>query len=393
MNYKVHFRGSLLVAMVRRSLGLIVVVACLFGVVSLAATTTVMGVGGPAETNHSPAAGSAGDGGTLPADRDGEGPESRQTTGEESHGLLPRWEEAYEGNCVDCHAPGQSQSKPIHPTMVDDAAVTESWFHDDGQQTGPDRSMKNEQPSWVTVKGKQLDCSDCHGVTDMGSFGSGKANRTANPHAVHQAYTNTHSCSRCHGDRASAATHGVVSPMEMTGFRDGDLLASEAEARYRGPDLGAGVGWTKYGEADSALSVPRSCGDCHGKLHGARMGFAFDETTRAGPLSDSESNTGLAYRSVSLDCEACHPSDVHAVHTDARIMDNVTVTELRSGDRPATPGAETCLECHGSGIVEQNGPHWKKETARMLGLMGPKDSAPNSTIAGMPGGDCGFCHR
>ncbi len=380
--------------MVRRSLGLIVVVACLFGIVSLAATTTVTGLAGPAETNQTLDAGPATDRGTLLGDQDaGMGAESREATASESHGLLPRWAEAYDGDCVDCHSPGQSPSKPIHPTVVDDPAAVESWFYDDGQQTGPDRTMKNEQPSWVTVNGKYVDCSDCHGVTDMDSFGSGKANRSANPHAVHQDFTKSKDCSRCHGDRASAVTHGVVSPIEMTSFRDGDLLASDAEARFGGPDLGAGAGWTKYGEADSALTVARSCGDCHGKLHGARMGFAFDGDTRAGPLSDSQSDNGFAYRSVSLDCEACHPSDVHAVHTDASIMDNVTVTELRSGERPAAPGAESCLECHGSGIVEQNGAHWKKETARMLGLMGPKDSAPNSTIGRMPGGDCGFCHR
>ena len=311
-------------------------------------------------------------------------------TNQSSFGLIPLWQESYDGTCAGCHmAKGESSlhDPPFHPVGLS-AEDNEHWFWDHNNQSGPNIALENPQVAGIQPQGTELYCTDCHAVRNPEGFENpALSNRSLDTHAVHENTVRREGCDRCHDRQANDSSWGVNSPIDMTRGFDKDFLADPAEATYGANGSEAGSGWARYGQAENPEIAQRSCGDCHGQYHLATMQFSFSPDTNVGPPIDADGGVGIKLQDTEVQCGACHTTNVHAVHTNGQMNTQGT------GNLTNVLGAETCLECHGVSIAERNKGHYTAKGAIGLGLLGENDGEPDAVGYQVVGGDCGFCHE
>lgn len=305
-------------------------------------------------------------------------------------GLVPLWEDRYDGSCAGCHMANGSNSlhdPPLHPVGLS-PEDNEHWFWDHDQQAGPSVSLENRQRAGISPLNRTVYCSDCHSVGNPDGFADpASSNRTLDPHAVHENTVRREGCERCHSSAANASTMGVDSPIDMTRGFDHELLASRTEAPVGPNGSASGSGWAVYGQADSPDVAPNSCGDCHGQYHEDTMNFSYSDETNVGPPVEASGGVGIRIQDTTFECGDCHTTNVHAVHTNGQM------NRQTPGNLTGVQGAESCLECHGVSIAERSNGHYTAKGAIGLGLFGEHDELPDAVGYKVEGGDCGFCHE
>ncbi len=341
------------------------------------------------------------------------------------------------------------------------------WFHDDDQHRGPNTRLAAAYAG-IRLKGKQVECGVCHTARDpVNAFGpeiNSSDQFTNDPHSVHRDVSAREGCIRCHvysntsfyADDPTAAgfqqntlvftqgnatrnSHGIANPINMTRVWDYStpngpvFLSTTDEANYSYSPGGGGLttsgnGWTLYGSADGGTEK-YSCTDCHDRFHaeqgfadtgGYGLEFAFNDSagSRKGPyapVNDSES-IGVVTGGRNITCGLCHPTDVHAVHTNGGMVSKGSYAQVNDGSDQSifgmsTPytyngsilGAELCDECHTDNLDGLD-PNRHFDNADGRGLGGehhqewfathnryPDLEATSQNWGGVE--DCGFCHR
>lgn len=361
-----------------------------------------------------------------------------ETSQQTSYGLLPAWEQVYDGDCADCHmGNGSLHSPPFHP-IGGDSGGSSTYFYDDNIQLGPNLQTTNFQESGISISGKTTYCGDCHTAANRAGFANPETSqRTGDPHSVHDNVVKQDGCGRCHNEKQQASlqvecgechdfntpeeapfpvesphsTHSSVindqgcnachqslinenqflkSPLNMVRETGQESLATRSEAPYGadGTESGGDM-WTKYPHPETADITANSCGDCHGTFHKQNIQFTFDSQSRIGPVVEATGGPGIHLGNNTLECGgSCHSNDVHAVHTNGE-MSAKKPSEM---DLSNVQGAESCNECHGRNIAEESGGHFTADGSRKLGLRGPNDGDPDAAGYDIVDGDCGFCH-